>query len=169
MQHRLNNRRFLWQSEGNFPLLAQIQTLASSPSEWFSGRGGVAALAIMLMLAGGVWAVRKLWLRWKGWTRERDLAQRRAITVEFYARLLRILQRFGLAEVPSLTPREFADQAEKRFRPQFKQAGLAGTTHQLVEVFYAVRFGDRPLTSAQLASVELQLGELERSLEQPVV
>ena len=154
--------------EGDFPLLRDLVTRASSPGEWFSGAGGVAALVLLLTISGGVWLVRKLFKRWKGWTRERDLAHRRAITVEFYARLVRILQRFGLAEIPSLTPREFAHTAEERFHSRFHQAGLTGTALRLVEMFYAVRFGDLPLSTAQLESVDQQLAQLEHCLIQPV-
>ena len=125
------------------------------------------AAFLLTLIAGAVWLSRKLFKRWTGWTRARDLAQRRAITVEFYARLLKLLQRFGLADIETLTPREFAHRAEQQFQPRFQIAGIAGTTLSLVETFYSVRFGHQPLSTDQLEVVEHQLGQLERSLGQP--
>ncbi len=154
--------------QGEFPLLDQLQALVSSPSRWFSGTGGAVVAVLLLILAGLFYAARALRRRWKGWTRERELAQRRAITVEFYARLLHLLQRFGLTEIQTLTPREFAIRAEEQFQSRFRTAGITGTTLALVESFYAVRFGDQPLSADQLYLVEQQLGQLELSLAPPV-
>ena len=154
--------------QGQFPLLDQLKGLASSPSRWFSGTGGAVAAILLLVIVGAVYAVRALHQRWKGWTRDRELAQRRAITVEFYARLLHLLQRFGLTEIQTLTPREFALRAEEQFQSRFHTAGITGTTLALVESFYAVRFGDQPLSADQLHVVNLQLGQLEQSLAPPV-
>ena len=150
--------------QGEIPLLAQLKNLTSSPSRWWSGAGGAVALILLMAIAGAVWLVRVSLRRWKGWTRERELAQRRAITVEFYARLLHLLQRFGLSDIQTLTPREFAVRAEDQFQSRFRTAGIAGTTLALVESFYAVRFGDQPLSTDQLRIVDQQLGQLEASL-----
>ena len=154
--------------QGQFPLLDQLKGLASSPHRWFSGTGGAVAAILLLVIVGAVYAVRALHQRWKGWTRDRELAQRRAITVEFYARLLHLLQRFGLTEIQTLTPREFALRAEEQFQSRFHTAGITGTTLALVESFYAVRFGDQPLSADQLHVVNQQLGLLDQSLDPPV-
>jgi protein-glutamine gamma-glutamyltransferase len=154
--------------QGQFPLLDQLKSLASSPRRWFSGTGGAVAAMLLLVIVGSVYAVRALHQRWKGWTRDRELAKRRTITVEFYARLLHLLQRFGLAEMQTLTPREFAFHAEEQFLSRFRSSGVTGTTLALVETFYAVRFGNQTLSADQLHLVELQLNQLEQCLAPPV-
>ncbi len=161
-----NNFRGLM--SGELPILAPLKELLSSPSRWFGGEGIAVALFLVLTSAGAVWLVRTLFKKWKGWTRERDLAQRRAITVEFYARLLHVLQHFGLAEIQTLTPHEFALRAEDQFQSRFRSSGMTGTTLALVESFYAVRFGDQPLSADQLLRVDQQLAQLEHCLAQPV-
>jgi len=153
--------------QGEIPLLAQLGSFFTSPNQWSSGLAIAMLLLFALSIWGSLWILRRVFKRWKGWTRSRDLAQRRAITVEFYARLMGLLHRFGLADVQTLTPREFAHRAEDQFLTRFQKSGIAGTTLQLVETFYAVRFGEQPLTAEQLQTVDRQLGELERSLVQP--
>lgn len=154
--------------QGELPLLPQLKHLSASPRGWFSGEGGAVALFLILAMTGGVWLVRKLLKQWKGWTRERELAQRRAITVEFYDRLLQLLQRFGLADIQTLTPREFALRTEEHFQPALHSAGIAGISLGLVQSFYAVRFGDQILSTDQLVVIDQQLEQLEQSLAQPV-
>ncbi len=154
--------------QGQFPLLDQLKEFMSSPHRWFSGTGSAVAVVLLLAITGSVYLARVLFQRWKGWTRDRELAQRRAITVEFYARLLHLLQQFGLADIQTLTPREFALRAEEQFESRFRTAGITGTTLSLVESFYAVRFGAQPLSADQLQVVNEQLGQLERSLAPPV-
>ena len=154
--------------QGELPLLTQLKNLSASPSRWFSGEGGTVALFLLVTTAGGAWLARMIFRRWKGWTHERELAQRRAVTVEFYARLLHLLQRFGLADIQTLTPREFALRAEEQFQSRFHSAGITGIALALVDSFYAVRFGDQPLSADQLNTVDQQLGRLEQSLAQAV-
>lgn len=154
--------------QGELPLLTQLKNLSASPGGWFSGKGGIVALFLLLAMTGGVWLARTIFQRWKGWSRERELAQRRANTVEFYARLLQLLQRFGLADVQTLTPREFALRTEEHFQSVFHSAGITGIALGLVQSFYAVRFGDQPLSADELMAVDQQLEQLEQSLAQPV-
>lgn len=153
--------------QGQFPLLTQIAMIATTPSEWLSGRGILFGILVMSMLAGLGWMVRKVLYRWQGWSRKRNQDERRKITIAFYARLMALLQKLGFEEVQTLTPREFAQRAEARFQSQFQQAGLNGIPARLVETFYAVRFGEQPLTTDQLQTVDRQLDQLERCLLQP--
>ncbi len=155
--------------QGEFPLLGQLRTLLTSVRRWFSGEGGIMAIGTLLVLASLlIWLTRSCLRRWRGWSLERELAKRKATTVAFFDRLLSLLQRFGLPDIQTLTPREFANRAEDRFESRFRTAGITGLTLELVEVFYAVRFGEQPLSLDQLGTVEHQLSQLERSLAQPV-
>ena len=154
--------------QGELPLLDQFKAFITSPRQWFSGTGGAVVAVLLLAITGSVYLARALFQRWQSWTRVRELAQRRAITVEFYARLIHLLQQFGLSDIQTLTPREFALRAEEQFQSRFRTAGITGTTLSLVESFYAVRFGAQPLSADQLQVVNQQLGQLEQSLAPPV-
>ncbi len=153
--------------QGQIPLFSQIKSLATTPSEWLSVPGILFGGLLLLMLGGLAWGLRVLLKRWRGWSRERDLHERRKITVAFYARLMALLQKLGFEEIQTLTPREFAQRTEARFRSQFQGAGLDGIPVRLVETFYAVRFGEQPLTADQLKTVDHQLDQLEHCLLQP--
>lgn len=114
--------------------------------------------------AGFWWIARFAMRKWKLRARERNKTQRRAITVEFYARFLKLMQRSGLAEMPTLTPREFALRAEQRFAGKLAPSGLSGVATRLAEAFYSVRFGDEVLSQEQLSDVERELATLELCL-----
>lgn len=149
---------------GEFPLFTQIKLIAMTPSEWFSGPGLLFGILLLLMLGGLVWGLRVVLKRWRGLRRTRDLDERRAITVAFYARLMALLKKLEFEEIQTLTPREFAQRAEARFQSQFQLAGLMGIPVRLVETFYSVRFGAMPLTAEQLKEVDRQLDQLEQCL-----
>lgn len=126
---------------------------------------GLVAVTIgVLVLAGLFWIGRLVTRRWKFRARERRKTQRRAITVEFYARFLKLMKRCGLAETPTLTPREFAVQAEQRFAERLAPSQLTGSATRLAELFYTVRFGGEALSEEQLGRVEQELVTLENCL-----
>lgn len=118
----------------------------------------------LLALAAAFWIGRFLARKWKRLSRDRDMTQRRIITVDFYARFLKLMQRFGLPETPTMTPREFALQAEQRFSGKLAPSGLSGVATRLSEAFYSVRFGEATLTRDQLNEVERELTTLEACL-----
>lgn len=136
---------------------------------WFSWRGGLAAMIACLLLVGFLWLGRWLWRRMARWTRQRRgtaLADGEQ-TVEFYRRLERILAEHGVARPATQTQREFATVAGGQLAetPHLRRAALL--PRSVVEAFYVVRFGNRPLDAAAEAAVQQALEELERTLEQP--
>ena len=149
---------------GEFPLFSQLKAIAMTPSAWFSGPGLLFGMLLLLMLSGLVWGLRAVLKRWRGVSRTHTLDERRKITVAFYARLMALMKNLGFEEIQTLTPREFARLAETHFQCQFQHSGLNGAPVQLVEMFYAVRFGTQPLTTEQLKDVDRQLDQLERCL-----
>lgn len=140
----------------------------SGASSVTGGRGravGILLISLAVIgLIGLAWIGRIVARRWKFRARERRKTQRRAITVEFYARFLKLMQRCGLAETPTLTPREFALQAEQRFAERLAPSQLTGSATRLAELFYTVRFGGEALSEEQLGRVEQELVTLENCL-----
>jgi protein-glutamine gamma-glutamyltransferase len=120
-------------------------------------------LAVLLVLAGlgwGAWrAARRLWQRWlRG-----AAAKTTRSTIEFYRRLEALLARRGLLRAPGETPREFALAAGARLAGQCGREELAALPVAVVDAFYRVRFGGRPLEAAQADDVERALAELEEA------
>lgn len=165
-------RRLTTWGTGQFALLMEgklslpvLGSLLGSSGSTASTTGKIAALVVLAGLGFGL-VVLARWVsrHWKRRARERDLTQRRAITVEFYARFLKMMQRFGLAESPMLTPREFAQQAEQHFADRLGPSGLGGVSAKLAEAFYTVRYGETVLTHEELTEVERSLVSLENCL-----
>ena len=80
--------------------------------------------------------------------------------VEFYRRLEGLLARLGLTRLPSQTQREFARQAEVKIAALTGEHDLAGLPGKVVEAFYRVRFGGKPLDKPQAETVEQALTQL---------
>jgi hypothetical protein len=133
---------------------------------WFSWRGGLVAMLLCLMLVGVY-----RWLRWIGrllgrlLSRTGDrIAARAAVQVAFYRRLLRLLERHGLKRPAGQTPREFAMAVSGQFAASPELRAAAPLPRQVVEAFYRVRYGGRPLDKQEAQAVEQALSELEAAL-----
>jgi hypothetical protein len=117
-------------------------------------------------VAGSIVAVAVLWylLRRRQWRKARRAAARRSAD-RFYTRLLALLQRhLGLAPALAQTPRDFARQAEEALGSAGPAATIPG---EIVERFYRARFGARPLTEEEAASMDRLLAALASALERP--
>ena len=111
----------------------------------------VAMLAIGFAVIGSiVWLSRKV-VKLKFWLsiRDRLFGQRHPSAVEFYERMLRILEARGLARDPFQTPLEFAYAID--MPPAVK----------ITEKYNRVRFGDQFLTSSEADEVDDWLNELQ--------
>lgn len=80
--------------------------------------------------------------------------RRRALRVPFYEELLRALDAHGWRRAPSETPREFAARVATEGGDAFRPAA------RVIEAFYAVRFGGRPLDGAAEAEVRAALATM---------
>jgi len=131
---------------------------------WFSWRGALAAIVIMLTMLSMYYVaqriVRRLWRK----AQAVAAAHRGSAEVEFYRRLETLLAERELHRAVSQTQREFALAVGGQLAesPQTKHA--APITRQLVEMFYRVRFGRRTLDSQEAAAVEQALSELAGAL-----
>lgn len=137
----------------------------TSPRNWFSWSGGVAAFVLLLGLSGLFLGVRTLYRRGRLLLfLTREGTEQAAFSIPFYARLETLLREHGLPRAPSQTPREFIAATESvlatRTSPQ-----LLGFPATVAEHFYASRYGNAPLTTEQSAEVDRRLDELERELD----
>jgi len=145
--------------------------LAAWPSfgGWLLGVALPLGLGLCLLTAGA-WGLARLVARlWRRLAAGGDLpAGRGPIRVEFYRRFEGLLARRGLVRLPAQTPRQFARAAAVRLaQPAGGEPGpSAGRGQQpelpsaVVDAFYQVRFGRRPLDNSQAEAVEHALAEL---------
>jgi len=96
------------------------------------------------------------WLR-----RHHAIARWRGSIVPFYRRLLAWLARRKLTPAPAQTPREFAHEAGNTLRADPLTAPLADAPAEIVDRYYAVRFGRVPLAQ-EAPAAEDRLNELEK-------
>jgi transglutaminase-like putative cysteine protease len=75
--------------------------------------------------------------------------------IAFYHRLLRALERQGLAKPPTVTPAEFAWRHASRM-------DSAAAIRRITERYYQVRYGRRQLSAEERRSVEADLASIEQ-------
>lgn len=83
---------------------------------------------------------------------------RLAKQLRFYDDLLKLLARRRIGRPPHLTPREFA--ATLGFLP----SAVYETIGRLTEVFYRVRYGEKPLDALELRQVDASIAEIAANL-----
>ena len=81
-----------------------------------------------------------------------------------YCRLERALARRGLLRLAGQTPYEFAIAAGGDLAESIEHIPLASMPRRVVEAFYRVRFGARPLDNSEAKAVEQALRTLEEKL-----
>lgn len=122
--------------------------------------GFVVAALLIIFCAGLV-------LR-RGWRRRRSAASPAASdTAAFYPRLVRILSRY-VALRPSVgeTPREYGEAARSFLQTHPALNALAGLPLRVVDLFYRVRFGDRPLNEEERQALDGELNRLAEAVRQ---
>ena len=133
---------------------------------WFSWRGGLAAAAICLIFLAVLTLLRGTW-RW-AWRfalgRRRDGRAAGGSRVAFHERFLRLLARRGFARGAGQTSLELATAVGESLARSPEGREVATAPRRIVEAFYQVRFGGRPLDNQQLATVEKALDDLEAAL-----
>jgi len=95
-------------------------------------------------------------------TRRRKLRKEKAATpvrVRFFARLLALLKRSGVEMRDDLTAREQAAVAEARLNLP------AGTIRELVDFYYAIRWGRTPVTAEKIRAAEEQVSTIAGMLK----
>jgi len=129
---------------------------------WFQVLFGLALAALLsLALARVGRALLVRWRRWQGARRKRAAVAE----IGFYRQLERLLTKAGLTRSRQQTPREFAFSVGGELSDRAETVGVASVPRKVVEAFYRVRFGHRPLDNDEALSVEQSLSQLAESLE----
>jgi transglutaminase-like putative cysteine protease len=140
-----------------------------APREFFSVRGMLVSMAVLLTLSllGMLarWAFRRLRRWFRGEVKSDD---QQAIGVAFYRRLAQLLSGLGLERPPAETPREFAHRAMVSLNARGGHfSEVADVPPLIVDAFYGVRFGQIDLSPHALLTLESRLDELELGLKPP--
>jgi transglutaminase-like putative cysteine protease len=145
-----------------------LREFLASPKNWFSWQGGLATAAILSTILLIVWSVRKLW-KSRGTSQARDRQDRTVeqIRVVFYERFRTLCRAVGLVRGESETEREFLVALEGTFHAELSAAGLERVPGDLVDSFYAVRFGGRQINSELQQRIDSQLSALEKLTSEP--
>ncbi|HIA62646.1 MAG TPA: DUF3488 domain-containing protein [Planctomycetes bacterium] len=118
-------------------------------------------LVISLLLGAGRWI--KL-IRWGGLlrlTRPRNTRLRtQQASVMFYRRMEKFFTRRGQPRYASQTQREYASELTQWLCESEQESDIVKIPNQVVDLFYAVRFGDSDVTHEQLLVVENCLSSL---------
>ncbi len=123
---------------------------------------GLVLFGVVFRLAGRWRIIGKLV---SGWSSVRSKGSRSS-TPSFYERLERVLaRRLQLQRETSQTPREFAQRATRELRQVFPQNGLADVPRLVVERYYQVRFGHRPLSDQENQRMEELVSRLDLALQ----
>jgi hypothetical protein len=139
-----------------------LREFLASPKNWFSWQGGLATVVILSTMLLIVWAVRKLW-KSDGTAQLRRRRHRTAelVRVDFYERFRTLCSALGLVRGESETEREFLVAFDGAFHAELSAAGLEHVPGDLVDSFYAVRFGGRRIDVELQQRIDSQLSALE--------
>ena len=113
----------------------------------------VFGIALLVLILFALTRVRRFGWRWAFDFRKRR-ARSESSAVEFYERLIRLLERRGVARNPDLTPLEFASSLDI-------QPALA-----ITRAYNRVRFGRQELSPAEILEIETTLKDLEGETKQ---
>ena len=145
--YEVESRSFL--REGRFSWPAAVATFLI----------GVAAIALYRLVR---FVVR---LSVRLFRRHRPVGRANAAShVEFYRRFTTLMRRLGLRRAAEQTPRDFALDSQIWLTSHGTATADAAVGVGIVEAYYRVRYGHRPLDSRERAQVEQALRQLERTV-----
>jgi hypothetical protein len=159
-------RELIKEAQRGFKIMFDsIRTLLHFPSmeSFFSFRGFVVSFVALLLLAGLIrlltWLVRRL-VRKYGRSKFEDSPG--MIGVQFYRRLVTLLEEYGLERPPAETPREFATRAAIFLSGQGSATeAVADVPPLVVDAFYQIRFGEHTIREDDFDRVTARLDALE--------
>jgi hypothetical protein len=92
-------------------------------------------------------------------------AFRRGTDVAFYKRLESVLASHGFRRHATQTPHEFAVGVESTLSRSLPTNGVQTIPLRVVDAYYDVRFGDRPLAEDQASALDQAITALAKSLK----
>jgi len=152
------------QTVGGTRGLRRLWQFLTSPRQWISWQGGVAAFLILSSLTGIIYGVSALRRRWRLVAARRREDGVGFVAIPFYQRLEAVLNRYGCLRAPAETPREFVAQAGALLSDRVPET-LRPLPAEIAERFYAARYGGAQLSMADIESLEARVDELERELD----
>jgi transglutaminase-like putative cysteine protease len=128
-----------------------------------------AAAATFLIGVVGIalyrWVRFVFWLGVRVFRRHRPVGRAGAAPhVEFYRRFTTLMRRLGRRRVAQQTPLDFALDSQIWLTAQGAATTDAAVAVGIVEAYYRVRYGHRPLDSLERTEVEQALRQLERTV-----
>ena len=150
--------RDLWHALWNF---------LTSPEKWFSLSGGIFTFLFLTTLLCCYWVLKKIarllhYLPHRFGRRSRP--QRKL--VEFYERFAKVCQAQGWTRLPAQTQLEFVSHVKRQASLRLSESGMEQFPSELVQAFYAVRFGNHQLSTEQIQHIDAQLHQWEQLWEQ---
>ncbi|MEX0716203.1 MAG: transglutaminaseTgpA domain-containing protein [Planctomycetaceae bacterium] len=146
-------------------LWSWLREVFSSPEKWLSWQAWVVTFLFLIALAGVARLLRRLWRPLRelgGLFRSRRRAGDSG--VPFYDRFRAVCRSRGLDRDEAQTPREFARAVAQAFGDPLARADLARFPIEVVDWFYRVRYGNRPLDQVTEERLEARLVRLEQAL-----
>lgn len=138
-----------------------LDQITSTTGRLLAGFAAIIAIAIILGLGWLGWFVgRRLWMRWTG----KGARHTRLAEIEFYRRFETLLARRGIHRGAGQTQREFAETAGNRVALDTDNWRLAPLPGVVVDAFYRVRFGHKPLDNPDAETVEQAIRKLTEGL-----
>ncbi|MBW3600251.1 MAG: transglutaminase domain-containing protein, partial [Planctomycetes bacterium] len=120
------------------------------------------SLILLVRLAWRLALQRGYGRRMRAWlARSRSSARGPSRGAPFYRRFERLLARRRFRRQSGQTQQEFARHVARRLGTSHEAAPLLD---RVIEAFYRVRFGERPLDAAEAQAIENTLDQLERTL-----
>lgn len=162
------------------PLLLQIRRAAGMAADESRGEAKSGLLVLLgwwllaatlgcAVLAVLVWLFREPWLEWRRrgqgtqtGARPTEMVNGRA-SVAFYSTWETLLARCGHVRAASQTPREFSAEAAERIATAWGEPQITEWARQIIQAFYAVRFGPGTLNDEQTTGVETALQGVQRA------
>ena len=149
-----------------------IDSLANFYQRWCNWRAVPVIFGLVLLMVAIYLVLRRPVQRVWGWFCRRIVSSLfgrlwRDRQTDFYYRLERILHRQGLRRRSGQTPHELAVATHQLVSPSAvgsfpEAASLPQLAQEIVDLFYRVRYGGRPLDAAEAKSVERKLAQIQR-------